>query len=654
MIDSMLTRRSLFIVLSGLPVVLLGILPERIARAEDSQILQLERVISIDKVGDGQVSLVATAPTEEMYQEGKESFAKEMDGKMTVLLRRLGAGHHWAEMDDVDGQLNDDRRELTLTYNHRGIARALKGDRWRILFESDADVDVVSSSDRELVFTTLETSELGLSRLVIKIQLPEGATEARYKQNPPSIDYRLPVVADVPNARTSVDFELESKPSIMSSLAKSHSLDVFPYFWTAKQVFRNTGATTVSDYRVRFRINGYSSWSPWKKSPRVVPGATVVDAFFPILDIDKVAAATGSRPVALEMEMEYRDPDGTLVQESDTRRLELLARNDVTYSSMTLDEAHDFYDNFDYGGMIAASFVTAKDPVIQQFAGAIAQSVGGTGAAFTDAEAIKFVAAIHQFLATNNIAYQSPPGLLVDGQVRQHVKYGRDVLRNRAGTCIDLAILYASACKAVGLRPFIVMVPGHCFMAVRLPSGTRLPVETTMMKEGQFIEAVKAGEAQLVKAEKGPVIITDIYAMRDEGVWPLDLPKMSDTFLKDKGYKITPLNIPENNDEKRPESPNAAVAGKWIYQGRVSGIDMQLAVILQLDGNYAGYARMAFQNGRVQEVNDQGTYRLDGNVMVAVSNTGETFRRAYEVKDGKLHVTYNELNATIGFQRVEE
>ena len=66
-----------------------------------------------------------------------------------------------------------------------------------------------------------------------------------------------------------------------------------------------------------------------------------------------------------------------------------------------------------------------------------------------------------------------------DNTIVQSIKFPRDVIRDKSGTCIELAALYCSMAHSVGLKPYMVLIPGHAFSLIRLPSGNLLPVETT-------------------------------------------------------------------------------------------------------------------------------------------------------------------------------
>jgi len=86
--------------------------------------------------------------------------------------------------------------------------------------------------------------------------------------------------------------------------------------------------------------------------------------------------------------------------------------------------------------------------------------------------------------------YQGPvglsdPTLSFDNTIVQSIKFPRDVIRDKSGTCIELAALYCSMAHSVGLKPYMVLIPGHAFALIRLPSGNLLPIETTGVGGGK-------------------------------------------------------------------------------------------------------------------------------------------------------------------------
>ena len=153
-------------------------------------------------------------------------------------------------------------------------------------------------------------------------------------------------------SKVSADLTLDVKPQVMSALAKSYGNSKFPNLWVARSVFKNTGDQTLHNYQVRFRVVDYTTtWGPWQRVEEVVPGQTVVDAYFPVMDLEKLAKLNGTVPAMLEVEYQYKQADGQVVKESETKTLKILGHNEVFYSSMKPEDAVDFHDQFDLAPM---------------------------------------------------------------------------------------------------------------------------------------------------------------------------------------------------------------------------------------------------------------------------------------------------------------
>jgi hypothetical protein len=87
-----------------------------------------------------------------------------------------------------------------------------------------------------------------------------------------------------------------------------------------------------------------TAWSPWATTPYVVPGQTVVDPYFPILDVEKIGRLTGSTRAAIEMQYRYKTPDGETVEDSETKEVSLLSRNHVFYTTLAARDSVDWND----------------------------------------------------------------------------------------------------------------------------------------------------------------------------------------------------------------------------------------------------------------------------------------------------------------------
>ncbi len=220
--------------------------------------------------------------------------------------------------------------------------------------------------------------------------------------------------------RTDATFEFDAKEAIMGCLAKCYSSERFDLLWVGKSRFDNTGNSTLTDYRVRFRIAGFSDWSAWRHSAKVYPGQSVVDPFYPVLDLEKLGLLTGSRTVSLECEYQYKRADGQQVVENDTKKLQLLGYNETIFTGLAPGEITTLQDASEFVPYALASFTSPNDPVVQQLVGRVSGLVpnGVNNAAGTNESAFAFAKTLYEWMVSNRIAYQTPPSYVNRAQKR--------------------------------------------------------------------------------------------------------------------------------------------------------------------------------------------------------------------------------------------
>lgn len=124
-----------------------------------------------------------------------------------------------------------------------------------------------------------------------------------------------------------------------------------------------------------------------------------------------------------------------------------------------------------------AAFVTPNHPAVKEViskAGKLLQKWKGNpsfvGYQSGNPNEVKFqMAAIYGALQEYNIAYHMPPASYEQGQ---RVRLPHTVLNEKAGTCLDLAVLYASCLEAAGLNAIINVIKGHAFAGAWLEEDT--------------------------------------------------------------------------------------------------------------------------------------------------------------------------------------
>lgn len=624
------------------------------ASAQDAAIIKVKQTAVIDRLGDGKMELEIKLPAV-LYNE-----VKKTTPNTAVILRSFGiASGEWLEVEDVKGEYRDAASTIRMECTTRGLARMGRHGQWETPLLNSDSLEAVSVAGNVAVFTSAAQTPIGLATSTVKVTVPQGCSDLKMLESPARLAYRLRSVAAPAGSCTAVDLNFQSKPQVMTCLAKCYANPSFMKMWAARTVLKNTGDQPIYDYRIRFRVVDYTTtWSSWQQCAEVLPGQTVVDPFYPIFDLTKIAALNSMTRASLEVEYEYRRDDGRVVRESDSRTIQLMGRNEVYYSSMSLKERLDFKDAFDYAPAILAAFTTRDDPIIQQVAGWVSGQNGLNAASLSDADALKFIEALYAFMAGNEIAYQTPPTGSVNDQLSQHLKYGREVLQNRAGTCIDLSIFIASVCEAVGLEPVLFVIPGHCFVGIQLPQSKQLKaVEATMVGRHTFQEALKVGNDQAEKARKdGNVWEVNIPAMRKMGVHGLDLPALPTTTLNDWGIKrIKAAATPAPQKTSTPASATSTnVVGTWTYADTWDGDKVSYSIMLDKAGNFTESIAVDGPSLK-RETKNSGKYELVGKALMLQYTTGERkdqkLTRPCVAKDGAFWITVKEFGYQIALTR---
>lgn len=81
-------------------------------------------------------------------------------------------------------------------------------------------------------------------------------------------------------------------------------------------------------------------------------------------------------------------------------------------------------------------------------------------------EVVRQVYAVWDALVTRDVRYSSITATSVNAKsvASQHVRLIEDTLNNSQANCVDGSVLIASALRKIGIEPFLVLVPGHCYV----------------------------------------------------------------------------------------------------------------------------------------------------------------------------------------------
>ncbi len=201
---------------------------------------------------------------------------------------------------------------------------------------------------------------------------------------------------------------------------------------------------------------------------------------------------------------------------------------------------------------ILAAFILPNDPAVMPVLGRAAELLReSTGRSSLNGyqdknrqRAWEQVAAIYRAIAELGIRYINPPASFEN--TGQKIRFPGDVVAQRFGTCLDLALLVAACCEQAGLRPFVFMHEGHAYAGCWLeersspePADDNLQqvrklatdswisvFETTMLtneRPGTLLDAERAAQPHLTTSL--PFRLTlDVHRARLARIHPLPIP----------------------------------------------------------------------------------------------------------------------------------
>lgn len=488
---------------------------------------------------------------------------------------------------------DDSTSSLVMTATMLGAAKNLGMGRWEMELEEEPGVEstffnqAVEQARPTVNFTVSgvigERPFLGDPGVPMEgrevVRLPAAARNVTWNPETRKIRYDLAYTGIGRTGR--LEIQLKAKDKIMTGCYKVYAdKHAAPGQWVAKAILTNVGDGPVRDLKVRYKVDNHSEWSITERFPEVLPGQAVVSVYHPVLD-KSVAALRTTTPTNVRVEYTYTDGTGKEIREEDGKPLQLLGVNEFNLLTRSGDEVEGA--NTD----LLAAWVFRDDPVITHFAGLAAKRAGGSNPVDV-ASTMKSLQAIYELMVANDITYQHPGAGFERGirsfdvKVTQNLKFPRDVLRYKSGTCIDLAILYASTAQAMGIEAALVLVPGHAFPVFRLPTRQIVAVESTGVGGGSreggmgvssFEQALKHGmEVDLKRAASESSHVVDFKAQWAKGVSNPELEALPPDILErwgfsERGTRPGPgaSSAQTSQSQHAPEPGQAAdFSGNWV------------------------------------------------------------------------------------------
>jgi hypothetical protein len=110
----------------------------------------------------------------------------------------------------------------------------------------------------------------------------------------------------------------------------------------------------------------------------------------------------------------------------------------------------------------------------------------------------------------------------------QRIQLPRDILASPAptGMCVETTVTLASAVERLGMRPYIVIVPGHAFLGVALGPGDGAPIEyweTSLLNGQSGAQANTFGDQEYHDAlAKVATTVVNVAYERSLGIHPIE------------------------------------------------------------------------------------------------------------------------------------
>ena len=232
---------------------------------------------------------------------------------------------------------------------------------------------------------------------------------------------------------------------------------------------------------IESEIVGYTSMAI--DTVDVEPYETVEIRQNPLLIPEVIDDLNAQKPADFHLRVSYLEQGEKLQILDQTHETLVYARRDFPWAieGFTSEEVYD----------LLASMVMPNDPAVEELLRAATDYTnsgiiwsGYSGATNDeDGKVWDRLEAIWEAEAeVYDLIYVDTPVDFTPGSV-QRIRLPAEVIEQRSGNCIELALLYASAAEALRLEAAIILVPGHAFVAIRTDQESAIyyPIETTMI-----------------------------------------------------------------------------------------------------------------------------------------------------------------------------
>jgi hypothetical protein len=360
---------------------------------------------------------------------------------------------------------------------------------------------------RRLRWTWLAAALLTL--LVVAGMPAATARLSAFRVEPPPVP-RAPQLEPIYTVAAGIDGEIFPAFANYASLQKPRERRLS----TVSVTIANPGSRPLRN-RVTVEIPGWSDKEI--QSVVVAPGETqalqFAPAFFPRLYRNREITAATAVVTAYNLAGEQTF--------ATTVPVRLRAVQDLYWGS-----------KFKYAPFIA-SWVTPHDPRVEQFLSqakefAPLRRLPGyetwKNTAAQVSSTYEQARAVYEAMRQRGLSYvKSSMTLGNNGNVSERIRFPGESLDHVSANCIDAVVAYAAVFENLGMDPFVVLVPGHAYLALREAYGTDqyLYIDVALTGRASFETAVLSATKGLRKFGPAHTRLISITAARQQGIYPM-------------------------------------------------------------------------------------------------------------------------------------
>ena len=204
-------------------------------------------------------------------------------------------------------------------------------------------------------------------------------------------------------------------------------------------------------------------------------------------DLSKVR---GPRPAQLALKITEIAKGGDKVIVDETLPIEVLPRDYLPLKRKV--GADSMVPTFGYMG----AWLTSNDPAVEAFLTKAKERAPGRNFVGEQGATVPQIKALFDELKSRGVSYVMDPNVAADQVFVQRTRLPAEVLASTNAQCLEGTLLFATLFEAIGIKPIIVVVPGHAFVGWHTVAkdgtkGEPLFVETTMVGSADFEAAVR-------------------------------------------------------------------------------------------------------------------------------------------------------------------